>query len=299
MHMLNKLFNALKKTRNKFTYTFNHLLKKGVSQEVLEDLEEQLLETDMGFDTVENVLDVIRNNNSKNTILDVKNYLYSIIPKNEQSNSSSKAKIIMLIGINGAGKTTSAAKIAYKYKELGKKVLLIACDTYRAAAIEQLKVWSERIKCKMIYNENTSEPSSVLFDGLQSASSNNFDIVIVDTAGRLHTSDNLMKELKKMYKIIEKRFTEFNINTLITLDAGLGQNSLIQAKEFNRYCEIDGAILTKLDGTAKGGILFPLFMETGIPVKYIGTGETLKDLEDFTPSTYIDSLLGILNEEDS
>ena len=196
---------------------------------------------------------------------------------------------------NGMGTNTSPAV----YKQLGKKVLLIACDTYRAAAIEQLKVWSKRIKCKMIFNENTSEPSSVLFDGLESASSNNFDIVIVDTAGRLHTSDNLMQELKKMYKLIKKRFTEFNINTLITLDAGLGQNSLIQAKEFNRFCEIDGAILTKLDGTAKGGILFPLFTETGIPVKYIGTGETIKDLEDFTPSTYIDSLLGILNEEDS
>lgn len=299
MPMLNKLFNALKKTRNKFTYTFNNLLKKGVSEDVLEDLEEQLLETDMGYDTVENVIEVIRSNNSNDIILDVKNYLSSIIRKKEEIKDTSKAKIIMLIGINGAGKTTSAAKIAYKYKELGKKVLLIACDTYRAAAIDQLRVWSKRINCKLIYNINTSEPSSVLFDGLQSASSNNFDIVIVDTAGRLHTSDNLMQELKKMYKLIEKRFTEFNINTLITLDAGLGQNSLIQAKEFNNYCKIDGAILTKLDGTAKGGILFPLFIETGIPIKYIGTGETLKDLEDFKPSVYIDSLLGILNEEDS
>ena len=167
MLVLKKLFNALGKTRNKFTDTFNNLLKKGVSDQALDEFEEQLLETDMGFDTVENILDVIRNNNSNDIKLDVKNYLYSIIrKKNEQLNNSSKAKIIMLIGINGAGKTTSAAKIAYKYKELGKKVLLIACDTYRAAAIEQLKVWSEKINCKMIYNKNTSEPSSILFDGL-------------------------------------------------------------------------------------------------------------------------------------
>lgn len=297
--MLNKLFNALNKTRNKFTYTFNNLLNKGINEDVLEHLEEQLLETDMGFDTVENVINVIKKNNSNDIILDVKNYLYTILQMKQQVVEGSIPKIIMLIGINGAGKTTSAAKIAYKYKESGKKVLLIACDTYRAAAVEQLKVWSERINCKIIYNNNTSEPSSVLFDGLQSASSNNFDIVIVDTAGRLHTSDNLMLELKKMYTLIEKRFTEFNVNTLISLDAGLGQNSLVQAKEFNKYCKIDGAVLTKLDGTAKGGILFPLFIETGIPIKYIGTGETLNDLEAFDPTIYIDSLLGVINEEDS
>lgn len=296
--MLNQIFNALKKTRNKFSNTFYKLIRKGVSTEILEDLEEQLLETDMGFETVDNILSVIKNDRSNDIVFSVKNYLNSIINQKKQLNKSSKAKIIMLVGVNGAGKTTSAAKIAYRYKKIGKKVLLIACDTYRAAAIDQLKIWSERIDCKMIYNKNTSEPSSVLFDGLQSALTNNFDIVIVDTAGRLHTSENLMHELKKMYTLIQKRFSEFNVNTLITLDASLGQNSLVQAKEFRRFCEIDGAILTKLDGTAKGGILFPLFIETGISIKYIGTGETIEDLDEFNPSVYIDSLLEVPDEKD-
>lgn len=295
MLVLNKLFNVLKKTRSRFTTTFNKLINKGFSEELLEDLEEQLLETDMGFKTSQSIIDVIKNNNSNDKLLDVKNHLHSIIRQDEKIEESGKSEVIMIVGVNGSGKTTSAAKIAFKYKELGKKVLLIACDTYRAAAIEQLKVWSERINCKMVYNAKSSDPSSVLFDGLQSASSNNFDIVIVDTAGRLHTSDNLMFELKKMYNLIGKRFPEFSVSTLITLDASLGQNSLSQAKEFNKYCEINGAILTKLDGTAKGGVLFPLFIETGIPVKYIGTGERIKDLESFNSSVYIDNLLGITN----
>ena len=295
MLVLNKLFNVLKKTRSRFTDTFNKLINKGFSEELLEDLEEQLLETDMGFKTSQSIIDVIKNNNSNDKILVVKNHLHSIIQEDEKIEESGKSEVIMIVGVNGSGKTTSAAKIAFKYKELGKKVLLIACDTYRAAAIEQLKVWSERINCKMVYNAKSSDPSSVLFDGLKSASSNNFDIVIVDTAGRLHTSDNLMFELKKMYNLIGKRFPEFSVSTLITLDASLGQNSLSQAKEFNKYCEINGAILTKLDGTAKGGVLFPLFIETGIPVKYIGTGERIKDLESFNSSVYIDSLLGTVN----
>ena len=267
MPVFNRLFNILKKTRSKFSKTLSTLMKKGVNEEVLEDFEEQLLETDMGFQTVEEILDVIRKNKSQNPLIDIKEYLLSVIQKEEKSEEINKPEIIMIVGVNGTGKTTSAAKLAHKYKKSGKNVMLIAADTYRAAAIQQLQIWSNRIDCKLICNEKTSEPSAVLFDGLQSAQANSNDVVIVDTAGRLHNSESLMLELKKMYRLIHTRFSNFNVNTLITLDANLGQNSVVQAKEFNKHCDLDGAILTKLDGTAKGGILFPLYLETNISVK--------------------------------
>ena len=297
MPVFNRLYNILKKTRSNFSKTLSTLMKKGVNEEVLEDFEEQLLETDMGFQTVEEILDVIRKNKSQNPLIDIKEYLLSIIQKEEESEETNKPEIIMIVGVNGTGKTTSAAKLAHKYKKSGKNVMLIAADTYRAAAVQQLQIWSKRIDCKLICNEKTSEPSAVLFDGLRSAQANNNDVVIVDTAGRIHNSESLMLELKKMYRLTHTRFSDFNVNTLITLDANLGQNSLVQAKEFNKHCDLDGAILTKLDGTAKGGILFPLYLETNIPVKYIGYGETLEDLEKFNPLTYIDSLLEISNDE--
>ena len=298
MPVFNRLFNILKKTRSNFSKTLSRLVKKGVNEEVLEDFEEQLLETDMGFQTVEEILDVIRKNKSQNPLIDIKEYLLSVIQKEEEeSEETTKPEIIMIVGVNGTGKTTSAAKLAHKYKKSGKNVMLIAADTYRAAAVQQLQIWSNLIDCKLICNEKTSEPSAVLFDGLRSAQANNNDVIIVDTAGRLHNSESLMLELKKMYRLIHTRFSDFNVNTLITLDANLGQNSLVQAKEFNKHCDLDGAILTKLDGTAKGGILFPLYLETNISIKYIGYGETLEDLEKFNPLTYIDSLLEISNDE--
>ena len=167
--------------------------------------------------------------------------------------------VIMMVGVNGTGKTTSAAKLARLYRDLGKDVLLIAADTYRAAAIDQLRVWSNRADVRLISNEQTKEPSAVLFDGLVSAKSAGSDIIIVDTAGRLHTYDNLMRELEKMHRILDDRFPEFLVKNLITIDSLLGQNSLVQAKEFNSRVPLDGAILTKLDGTAKGGIIFPLY----------------------------------------
>ena len=200
-----------------------------------------------------------------------------------------------MVGVNGTGKTTSCAKLAKYYKSQGKKVLMIAADTYRAAAVDQLKVWSSRLNVEMIYNESSNQPSSVLFDGLTAAKSQKSDIIIVDTAGRLQTSKNLMSELEKMYGLAKKNFSSFNINSLITIDASLGQNSLIQAKDFNSIINLDGAILTKMDGTAKGGIVFPLYNESNISVKFIGTGEDLNDLYKFNRNEYIQSILGINN----
>jgi len=198
----------------------------------------------------------------------------------------------MVVGVNGTGKTTSAAKLANYYKSLGKKVLLVGADTYRAAAAEQLKIWANRVDVNIVCNEKSQQPSAVLFDGLTAAQSQGVDITIVDTAGRLHTYKNLMAELEKMYRVVESRFPEYEIHSLITLDASLGQNSLIQAREFANTVQVDGAVLTKMDGTAKGGIVFPLFKELNIPVKFIGVGEDLDDLIVFNRNEYVQGLLG-------
>ena len=291
-----KIFKALKQTRDKISDAFDLVRKEKVSIESLDQLEETLILADIGIDTVEKALDVIKNNKKNNFIQEVENYLISVLPENiNDEEYFSKPMVILMVGVNGTGKTTSCAKLAKYYKSHGKKVLMIAADTYRAAAVDQLKVWSNRLNVEMIYNESSNQPSSVLFDGLTAAKSQKSDIIIVDTAGRLQTSKNLMSELEKMYRLAKKNFSSFNINSLITIDASLGQNSLIQAKDFNSIINLDGAILTKMDGTAKGGIVFPLYNESNISVKFIGTGEDLNDLYKFNRNEYIQSILGINN----
>ncbi|MBH10132.1 MAG: signal recognition particle-docking protein FtsY [Candidatus Marinimicrobia bacterium] len=200
--------------------------------------------------------------------------------------------VVLMVGVNGAGKTTSAAKIASFYRSMQQKVMLVGADTYRAAAVDQLKIWASRAGCDLVCNDQTNEPGSVLFDGLQSALSKDMDLVIVDTAGRLHTYDHLMAELEKMFQVIKKRFPMFKVHNLIAIDASLGQNSIIQAQEFNKHISLEGAVLTKLDGTARGGIVFSLYKQLNIPVKFIGFGEELSDLEPFDPVVYVQGLLG-------
>jgi len=296
MALAGKIFKALKQTRDKISDAFDLVRKEKVSIESLDQLEETLILADIGIDTVEKALDVIKNNKKNNFIQEVENYLISVLPENiNDEEYFSKPMVILMVGVNGTGKTTSCAKLAKYYKTQGKKVLMIAADTYRAAAVDQLKVWSNRLNVEMIYNESSNQPSSVLFDGLTAAKSQKSDIIIVDTAGRLQTSKNLMSELEKMYRLAKKNFSSFNINSLITIDASLGQNSLIQAKDFNSIINLDGAILTKMDGTAKGGIVFPLYNESNISVKFIGTGEDLNDLYKFNRNEYIQSILGINN----
>ena len=296
MALAGKIFKALKQTRDKISDAFDLVRKEKVSIESLDQLEETLILADIGIDTVEKALDVIKNNKKNNFIQEVESYLISVLPENiNDEEYFSKPMVILMVGVNGTGKTTSCAKLAKYYKSQGKKVLMIAADTYRAAAVDQLKVWSSRLNVEMIYNESSNQPSSVLFDGLTAAKSQKSDIIIVDTAGRLQTSKNLMSELEKMYGLAKKNFSSFNINSLITIDASLGQNSLIQAKDFNSIINLDGAILTKMDGTAKGGIVFPLYNESNISVKFIGTGEDLNDLYKFNRNEYIQSILGINN----
>ena len=293
--MLSKLFSALENTRSSIRNAFNNLKSDNLSDEDIDSFEEQLLLSDIGFDTVDSIVNILRKLTKDSYSERIREYLLNELPKKYSIIEYDSPIVIMMVGVNGTGKTTSAAKIARLYRDQGKKVLLIAADTYRAAAIDQLKIWSNRAGVRLVCNDKTKEPSAVLFDGLSLAKSDAYEIVIVDTAGRLHTYDNLMSELEKMHIIIEKRFPEFLVKNLITIDSLLGQNSLVQAKEFNRHVPLDGAVLTKLDGTAKGGIIFPLYKELRIPVQFIGIGEELSDIEIFEPEIYLDGLLGSEN----
>ncbi|MBT7083556.1 MAG: signal recognition particle-docking protein FtsY [Candidatus Marinimicrobia bacterium] len=293
MAFMGKIFQALRRTRATVADAFDTVVQRKVSVESLEDLEDTLISTDMGIDTVEAILGVVEKNRKEGFLSKVEDYLVSALPESKAIQQDKNSPIALLVvGVNGTGKTTSAAKLAHYYKSMGKKVLLVAADTYRAAAVEQLKTWANRLDVNIVCNTQSQQPSAILFDGLNAAKSQGTDIVIVDTAGRLHTYKNLMIELEKMYRVIESRFPEFEIHSLITLDASLGQNSLIQAREFSNTVQVDGAMLTKMDGTAKGGIVFPLFKELKIPVKFIGVGEDMDDLIVFNRNEYVQGLLG-------
>ena len=294
MALIGKIFQALHRTRESVSNAFDKVIQRKVSPESLEELENTLISADMGVATVQAILKVVEKHRKDNLIHKVSDYLISILPQNNNEKIlHTNPTALMVVGVNGTGKTTTAAKLAHYYKSLDKKVLLIGADTYRAAAAEQLKIWANRLDVKIIYNEQARQPSGVLFDGLSAAQNQSVDIVIIDTAGRLHTYKNLMRELEKMYLMVESRFPDFKIHSLIMLDASLGQNSLIQAREFSDYVQMDGAILTKMDGTAKGGIIFPLYKELGIPVKFIGVGEDLDDLYVFNRHEYVQGLLGL------
>ena len=294
--MISKLFNALQRSRSGIANALSLISRKRPSSEDIENFEEVLLQSDMGYDLVQDILDLMKKSSDIDLTYAIRDDLVSRLPQDHDAKISDMPCAMLIMGINGSGKTTSAAKLANLYKQMGLKVTLVAADTYRAAAMEQLKVWSERVDCRLICNEETTEPVSVIFDGLESSMANQTDLVIIDTAGRLHTSKNLMQELEKMYRVIENRFPDFNVYSLITLDATMGQNSLSQAREFQSGRKLDGAVLSKLDGTAKGGIIFPLHAQLDIPVKFVGLGEGLSDIEVFERGKYVDGLLG-LNDE--
>ncbi len=291
--MISKLFNALQRSRSGIANALSLMSKKRPSSEDIENFEEVLLQSDMGYDLVQDILDLMKKSSDIDLTHAIRDDLVSRLPQDHDAKISDMPCAMLIMGINGSGKTTSAAKLANLYKQMGLKVTLVAADTYRAAAMEQLKVWSERVDCRLICNEETTEPVSVIFDGLESSMANQTDLVIIDTAGRLHTSKNLMQELDKMYRVIENRFPDFNVYSLITLDATMGQNSLSQAREFQSGRKLDGAVLSKLDGTAKGGIIFPLYAQLEIPVKFVGLGEGLSDMEVFEREKYVDGLLGL------
>jgi fused signal recognition particle receptor len=287
-----KLFSALSKTRNSIKSALGNMLVKQVSKSTLEEVESQLITADLGVQTVDEIMSIFKNEKQENFLISLKNYLLSALKHSGDFLSTNELPaVILVVGVNGTGKTTTSAKLAHYYSKSGHNPMLVAADTYRAAAIEQLRLWSNRLNIRFIANEKTRDPSAVLFDGLVSAESSGSDIVIVDTAGRLHTHTDLMGELGKMERIVKTKFPSFILRSLLTVDATLGQNSLQQAKEFQQHIQIDGAVLTKMDGTARGGIVFPLCQQTGVPVHFMGIGEDLDNLISFNTEEYVASLI--------
>lgn len=302
MSFFDKLKAGLAKTKASFTEKVNNVFKnfRKVDEELLEELEEALILSDVGFETSTKIIERLRDKIKTDRIEDseeVKKELCNIISDilSENDNSlklNTKPSVILVVGVNGAGKTTSIGKMAASFKAEGKKVLVAAADTFRAAAIEQLEVWTERAGVEILKRPEGADPASVAFDAAKKAKDENYDIVIIDTAGRLHTKKNLMDELGKINRTVLKEIPDADVETLIVLDGTSGQNAVIQAKEFAEVTNITGIVLTKLDGTAKGGVVIGICSELNIPVKFIGVGEGINDLQKFDSKEFAKALLG-------
>ena len=302
--MFGKLFDKLKdglsKTRNGLTDKINEALKLAVTidEDLYEELEEILITSDIGMDTTMEIIEKLRDKIRKEKINDTELViptLKSVIKEmmmegTEVEEDQEGKKVLLVIGVNGVGKTTSIGKLAAKNKAEGKKVLLAAADTFRAAAIDQLEVWSQRAGVDIIKQSEGSDPAAVVFDAVTAAKSRSADILICDTAGRLHNKKNLMNELSKINRIIDREYSEAKKETLLVLDGTTGQNAVIQAKQFMEACPIDGIILTKLDGTAKGGVVISIKQTLNIPVRYIGVGEGIEDLQEFDAEAFAEAL---------
>ena len=300
MGFFDKLKNGLSKTRENFSQKVNEVFKvfRTVDEELFEELEEALITADVGVNTsmeiIERLRDTVKTKNIQEAD-EVKGELKSIIydmlsSENPELNLSSKPSVILIIGVNGVGKTTSIGKIASLLKRDGKSVLLAAADTFRAAAIEQLEVWADRAGVDIIKHSEGSDPAAVIFDAVNAAKTRNVDVLICDTAGRLHNKVNLMNELNKIFRVIERELPGASKEVLLVLDATTGQNALSQAKMFGETAAITGVVLTKLDGTAKGGAVIAINNEQSIPVKLIGVGEGIDDLQYFNPKEFADAL---------
>lgn len=301
--MFGKLFDSLKtgltKTRNALTDKINETLKLAVTidEDLYEELEEVLIMADIGMDTTMDIIERLKDKIRKEKINDVemvqpalKEVIAEMMKGTDEVVDESGKKVVLVIGVNGVGKTTSIGKLAAKNKQAGKKVLLAAADTFRAAAIDQLVVWSERAKVDIVKHGEGSDPAAVVFDAINASKARNVDLLICDTAGRLHNKKNLMDELGKINRIIEREYSGVKKETLLVLDATTGQNAVIQAKQFMEVCPVDGIILTKLDGTAKGGVVISIKNSLNIPVKYIGVGEGIEDLQEFDAESFVEAL---------
>lgn len=295
-----RLLEGLSKTKSNFTNRIDSILKSytKIDEELLEDLEEVLITADVGLNTtmkiIDNLRDMIKQRGVKDP-LEVRNLLKEItediLSEGESKIDTSKLPmIIIMVGVNGVGKTTTIGKLAQRFKNEDKKVLLAAADTFRAAATEQLDIWAKRVGVDIVKHREGADPGAVVFDAIKASQARNIDILICDTAGRLHNKSNLMNELGKIFKIIDREYPEAKKEVLLVVDSTTGQNAVSQAKIFREVADITGIVLTKLDGTAKGGVVLAVKSEVGVPVKLIGVGEKVEDLQNFDPKSFSDAL---------
>lgn len=303
MGLLGKIKEGLNKTRASISNGVNSIINSftKIDEELFEELEETLVMSDMGVATSEEICDRLRKKIKETGVTDpkeikgmMKEIITELLGEDEGLRLDTKPSVILVIGVNGVGKTTSIGKIAAQLKNEGKKVVLGAADTFRAAAIDQLGIWAERAGVSMVKSVEGTDPASVVFDTIASAKSKGADVIICDTAGRLHNKKNLMDELAKIYRVIARELPDSSVETLLVLDAATGQNAVNQAREFKNVADITGIVLTKLDGTAKGGIIVAIRNELNIPVKFVGVGEGIDDLRPFNAAEFAD---GIFEEQ--
>jgi fused signal recognition particle receptor len=300
--MLERLKRGLLKTRSGLTQKLQSLLQnRRWDEETLSTMEEILLSADVGVKATQRLVDAVRRHSPKGPLSEnndpffyLQQEILSILrppdPKSTRPTLSESPWVIVFLGVNGVGKTTTIGKMAARYRQAGKKVLLVAADTFRAAAIEQLEAWGTKIGVEVIKHQAGADPSAVAFDSIRAASKRKADVVLIDTAGRLHTKVHLVEELKKIRRVIAREQPGAPHETLLVLDATTGQNALQQARIFKEALDVTGIVLTKLDGTAKGGIIIGIQEELGIPVQYVGVGEEIEDLQPFTPELFVQSL---------
>jgi fused signal recognition particle receptor len=299
---LQKLKSGLKKTKENLGTQIDNMMKAGreVDDEILSRLEEALLQSDIGVGLTMHLMDLVNERIRSNQLSDaaavkklIHDELLGIFKNTDPwwEKKYPKPAVFLIIGVNGVGKTTTIAKLAHEYKKQKKKLLIAAADTFRAAAVEQLQIWADRIGVELLKQNQGSDPAAVVFDALSAAKAQNKDLVLIDTAGRLHTKSNLMQELAKMRKIAQREVPGAPHESWLVLDATVGQNGIVQAREFMNITPISGIILTKIDGTARGGIVVSIAKELGVPIKFLGVGEGLDDLIPFDPEKFINALL--------
>lgn len=296
--MLNDLKTKLSRTRDNLKGKLDELLKSGKTKDdVLDGLAESLILADVGVQTTEKIVDSIRKESKKtNSLQNIQNLLkkeitgiFADLPYTSHLNQS--PGVLIMVGVNGGGKTTSLAKLAHRYQLEGKNILMVAADTFRAAAQEQLAIWGKRLNIPVLKGQYGADPASVVYDAIQSFKAKGYDYLMVDTAGRIHTNVNLMNELKKIRRVISREIEGAPQEILLVLDASIGQNALIQARQFLKFSGLTGIFLTKLDGTAKGGSVISIVDELKLPIKFVGVGEREKDILDFSSQEFVDALL--------
>ena len=301
MGFFSKLKEGLSKTKESFNQKVNKVFSnfRKVDEELLEELEEALIMSDVGVETSCKIIDELRKRvklekieNEEEIKKALKEEISKIMEKeNSKLNLETHPSVILVVGVNGVGKTTSIGKIANVLKKQGKNVVIAAADTFRAAAVEQLEVWADRANCTLVKRKEGSDPAAVVFDAIKETKNTNADVLICDTAGRLHNKKYLMDELIKIKKVIDKELPEASKEVLLVLDATTGQNAIMQVKAFKEAVNINGIVLTKLDGTAKGGAVIGIVSENKIPIKFVGVGEQIDDMEEFNPQEFVDAII--------